>query len=440
VVIERGLLQIVAAGGIGHLDGPGVRIGDDTGFTPPGPAKETRPMLSLDAVQTLALAGLALFLGYALCRLIPVLGRYNLPPPVVGGLVFALAAWAAHSRDTTLFTLDTSLQSPLMIAFFTTIGINASLWLLKISGRQVLVFLLLASGFAIVQNLLGIAVAMGFGLHPLFGVLAGSTTLTGGPATGLAFAPLFEQAGVTGAESIAVASAMAGIVCGGLIGGPVATILIRKYGLRSTHPEDHRAPPEERSVDVATESQREHAALKSIVVLLVAMWLGAWVSKWISATGVTLPAYVGAMLVGAAVRNIDDRTGWIRLSVPTTDLIGNVCLALFLAVALMNLKLWELAGLALPLLVNLGLQAALVSVFCLVVLRAMGRDYDAAVMSGGFIGFMLGTTANAMAVMRTLVERYGIAPRAFLVAPLVGAFFIDFSNALIITGFINWLD
>ncbi len=397
-------------------------------------------MLQLDAVQTLALAGLALFLGYGLCRVVPFLARYNLPPPVVGGLVFALAAWAAHGRGTTLFSLDTALQGPLMVAFFTTIGINASLWLLKISGRQVLVFLLLASGFAIVQNLLGIAVAMGFGLHPLFGVLAGSTTLTGGPATGLAFAPLFEQAGVAGAESIAVASAMAGIVCGGLIGGPVATVLIRRHQLRSTHPEDHRAPPEERSVDVATESQREHAALKSIVVLLVAMWLGASVSSWISATGVTLPAYVGAMLVGAAVRNIDDRTGWIRLSVPTTDLVGNVCLALFLSVALMNLKLWELAGLALPLLVNLGLQALLVSVFCLLVLRAMGRDYDAAVMSGGFIGFMLGTTANAMAVMRTLVERYGVAPRAFLVAPLVGAFFIDFSNALIITGFMNWLD
>ncbi|HQW59281.1 MAG TPA: sodium/glutamate symporter [Thermomonas sp.] len=397
-------------------------------------------MLQLDAVQTLALAGLALFLGYGLCRVVPFLARYNLPPPVVGGLVFALAAWAAHGRGTTLFSLDTALQGPLMVAFFTTIGINASLWLLKISGRQVLVFLLLASGFAIVQNLVGIAVAMGFGLHPLFGVLAGSTTLTGGPATGLAFAPLFEQAGVAGAESIAVASAMAGIVCGGLIGGPVATVLIRRYQLRSTHPEDHRAPPEERSVDVATESQREHAALKSIVVLLVAMWLGASVSSWISATGVTLPAYVGAMLVGAAVRNIDDRTGWIRLSVPTTDLVGNVCLALFLSVALMNLKLWELAGLALPLLVNLGLQALLVSVFCLLVLRAMGRDYDAAVMSGGFIGFMLGTTANAMAVMRTLVERYGVAPRAFLVAPLVGAFFIDFSNALIITGFMNWLD
>lgn len=394
-------------------------------------------MMQLDAVQSLALAGIALFLGYALCRAIPLLGRYNLPPPVIGGLLFALAAWLAHARGTALFVLDTSLQTPLMIAFFTTIGFNASFWLLKISGRQVLVFLLLASGYAVVQNLLGIAVAMGFGLHPLFGVLAGATTLAGGPATGLAFAPLFEQAGVAGAESIAVAAAMAGIVCGGLIGGPVATLLIHRYGLVSSRPSDHSAPTGMGTLEIATEDQREHAALKSIVAILVAMWLGASVSHWISATGATLPAYVGAMLVGALIRNLDDRTHLIGLSVPTTDVIGNVCLALFLSLALMNLKLWELAGLAMPLLVNLGLQALLVSLFCLVVLRAMGRDYDAAVMGGGFIGFMLGTTANAMAVMRTLVERYGAAPRAFLVAPLVGAFFIDFSNALIITGFIN---
>lgn len=395
-------------------------------------------MLELDSVQTLALAGLALFLGYALCRMIPVLGRYNLPPPVIGGLVFALAAWAAHSRGATLFTLDTGLQSALMIAFFTTIGANASLRLLRVSGRQVIVFLALATVFAIAQNLLGMAVAVGFDLHPLFGVLAGSTTLTGGPATGLAFAPLFEQAGVEGAESIAVASAMAGIVMGGLIGGPVITLLIRRFGLVSTKPNQHRVPGEENIGPLPTESEREHGALKSIVVILVAMWLGSWVSEWISATGLTLPAYVGAMLVGAAIRNLDDRTGWIGMSVPTTDVIGNVCLGLFLSVALMNLKLWELAGLALPLLVNLGLQVAMVALFCVVVFRLMGRDYDAAVMGGGFIGFMLGTTANAMAVMRTLVERYGMAPRAFLVAPLVGAFFIDFTNALVITGFINF--
>lgn len=400
-------------------------------------------MLELDAVQTLAFAGLALFLGYALCRVVPLFSKYNLPAPVIGGLVVALAVLVARQHEVTLFTLDTSLQTPLMIAFFTTIGVNASVALLKLSGRQVVIFLLLASGFAIVQNLLGMAVAMGFGLHPLFGVLAGSTTLTGGPATGLAFAPLFEQAGVTGAESIAVASAMAGIACGGLLGGPVATVLIRRHklygGVRLGKPDESAAEPTG-ARDTPDFATRESAALKSIVVILVAMWAGAGVSTGLSAAGLTLPAYVGAMMVGALIRYIDDRTGWIGLPVATTDLIGNVCLALFLAVALMNLKLWELAGLAAPLLVNLGLQVALVALFCVVVFRVMGRDYDAAVMGGGFIGFMLGTTANAMAVMRTLVERYGMAPRAFLVAPLVGAFFIDFTNALIITGFINLWD
>ena len=395
-------------------------------------------MLQLDAVQTLAFAGLALFLGYALCRVIPVLGRYNLPPPVIGGLVFAIVAWVAYERDTALWTMDTSLQTPLMIAFFTTIGFNASLKLLKISGRQVVVFLALASVFAVAQNLLGMAVAVGFDLPPLFGVLAGSTTLTGGPATGLAFAPLFEEAGIRGAESIAIASAMGGIVLGGLVGGPVITVLIRRFGLVSTRPQDHHAPDDDASGVLQTEAQREFSALKSIVAILVAMWLGSWVSGWISATGITLPAYVGAMLVGALIRNIDDAWGLFKIPVPTVELIGNICLALFLAVALMNLKLWELAGLAMPLVVNLGVQVVMVAVFCLVVFRMMGRDYDAAVMGGGFIGFMLGTTANAMAVMRTLVERYGVAPRAFLVAPLVGAFFIDFTNALIITGFINF--
>lgn len=400
-------------------------------------------MIQLDAVQTVALGGLALFAGYALCRLIPVLRRYNLPEPVVGGLLLALAAWWANSRGGALYELDTSLQSPLMIAFFTAIGANASLSLLRISGRQVLLFLLLASGFAVVQNLLGIAVAAMFGLSPLFGVLAGSATLTGGPATGLAFAPMFEAAGLQGAESIAVTAAMAGIVCGGVIGGPAITVLMRRFGVvnRNTGNDPGTAVADlvaGRVEHHETDADREFNALKAIVVLLLAMWAGSWLGQGFQALGLTLPAYIGAMLVGALVRNIDDFTGWLRLPTHTVELIGNVCLELFLAVALMNLRLWELAGLGLPLLVNLVLQVGLVALFAVPVFWLMGRDYDAAVMGGGFIGFMLGTTANAMAVMRTLVQRYGIAPRAFLVAPLVGAFFIDFSNALIITGFVNF--
>ena len=399
-------------------------------------------MLELDAVQTLALGGLSLFAGYGLCRWLPPLKRYNIPAPVVGGLLVALLVLLAHGQGVTPFQLDTSLQAPLMIAFFTTIGTNASLSLLRVSGRQVALFLALASAFAVVQNLIGIGVASAFGLHPLFGVLAGSTTLTGGPATGLAFAPLFEQAGVVGAESVAIAAAMAGIICGGLIGGPVSTLLIQRRQLE--HPAagadadtlpDLTVHEEQGQISI---DRREFNAIKSIVIILVAMWLGSWIGKGFAALGLTLPSYIGAMLVGAFVRNLDDRTGWLKLSLPTIDLVGNVCLALFLSVALMNLKLWELAGLAAPLLLNLALQVVVVAVFAYwVVYRMMGRDYDAAVMGGGFIGFMLGTTANAMAVMRTLVERYGIAPRAFLVAPLVGAFFIDFTNALIITGFIN---
>ena len=398
-------------------------------------------MLQLDAVQTLAFGGLVLMLGYLLCRWVPALSRHSIPEPVVGGLVVALVVWFAHSRGTQLFAFDTTLQSPLMIAFFTSVGCNASLSLLRQSGPQVALFLAIASVFAVVQNLAGIAIATGFGLHPLFGVLAGSATLTGGPATGLAFAPLFEQAGVPGAATVAVAAAMAGIVMGGLVGGPVATRLITRANLREPGGSP-AAPPTGDAMEVAIvpadEHEREHVALKSLVLILVAMWIGALLDGWLKARGITLPAYIGAMLVGAIARNIDDATGWFGLSVQTTDTIGNVSLALFLAVALMNLKLWELSGLALPLLAILAVQLLLVVLVTGWVFRLMGRDYDAAVMGGGFIGFMLGTTANAMAVMRKLVQRFGTAPRAFMVAPLVGAFFIDFTNALVITGFINF--
>ncbi|MBD9536601.1 sodium/glutamate symporter [Stenotrophomonas sp. MH1] len=398
-------------------------------------------MIHLDAVQTVAFAGLTLFAGYALCRVIPFFRRYNLPEPVVGGLLVALAVWWAHGQQTTLFELDTTLKTPLMVAFFTTLGINASVRLLRVSGKQVMLFLLIGSVFAVLQNLIGISVAKLFGLNPMFGVLAGSATLTGGPATGLAFAPLFEKAGLAGAESLAVTAAMAGIICGGLVGGPVITVLMQRFKVQ--HPnkkvtEAEQLAEESVVVRYPSESAREFDALKSIVVLLMAMWLGVWVGKGFEGIGLTLPTYIGAMLVGAVIRNVDDYTGWVKLSVPTTDLIGNICLALFLAIALMDLKLWELAGMGLPLLVNLVIQVAVVALFAVPIYWLMGRDYDAAVMGGGFIGFMLGTTANAMAVMRRLAQRYGPAPRAFLVAPLVGAFFIDFINALIITGFLNF--
>jgi glutamate:Na+ symporter, ESS family len=394
------------------------------------------PPLQLDAVQTLAFAGVTLFLGYGVRRVVPVLGRYNLPPPIIGGLLVALAVLLAHAQGATLLRFDTTLQSPLMIAFFTSIGLGASLSLLRAGGPQVAVLLVVATIFAVAQNVLGIVVARLFDLPPLFGVLAGSVTLTGGPATGLAFAPLFEQAGIAGASSIALAMAMAGIVTGGLVGGPVGTFLIERYRLRGREDEHFASPtvpsPLPENPDV------ERAVLKNVVVILVAMWLGAWISRGCAALGLTLPATIGAMLAGGVVRNIDDATGWIGLSQSIVENVGAAALALFLVVALMTLELWSLAGLALPMIAILALQVVLVAVLCCwPIFQILGKDYPSAVTVGGFIGFMLGTTANAMAVMRTLAERYGPAPRAFLVAPMVGAFFIDFTNALIITACLN---
>jgi len=401
-------------------------------------------MIQLDLIQTLAFGGVALMLGYGLRRAVPAFSRFNLPAPVLGGLLVAVVLLIMRNFGELPIKFDTTLQSPLMIAFFTTIGFGASLSLLRSGGPQVLLFFGIATVFAIAQNILGILVAMGFGLHPLFGVLAGSVTLTGGPATGLAFAPLFEEAGVPAAASVAVAVAMAGIVAGGIVGGPIGTMLVEKFGLRS-HARNASAEVTIATVEVnaeinpaAEDSSETFAVLKSVVVILLAMWIGGWVSKGFGALGVTLPAYIGAMLVAAMIRNLDDATGWLGLSVRITDVIGAVALSLFLVLALMTLKLWELAVLALPLIVSVVLQVLLVAIAArYIVFRFMGRDYEAAVMSGGFIGFMLGTTANAMAVMSTLTERHGPAPRAFFVAPMVGAFFIDFTNALIITGALN---
>ena len=408
-------------------------------------------MFKLDFVNTVAFGGVVLFAGYSIRRLIPALARYNVPAPVIGGLLVATATTTARTRGIDLVTFDTQLQAPLMIAFFTTIGFGASLSLLRVGGPQVLLFSVLCTVLAVFQNLIGAGLAWMMGLHPLFGVLNGSVTLTGGPATGLAFAPLFEQAGVAGASSVAVAAAMVGIVSGGLIGGPVGTWLVERHKLAVSRGTAARTADgqlaaqivEDQLHDPVThapsgEDEESYALLKAIVVILVAMWAGSWVSGRLQALGFTLPAYIGAMLVASVIRNVDDATRVIGLSQRTIDDIGNVALSLFLVLALMTLRLWELAGLAGPMVVILAAQVALIAAVCIwPVFPAMGKDYDSAVMSGGLCGFMLGTTANAMANMKALADRFGPAPRAFLVVPMVGAFFIDFVNAVLITFCLN---
>jgi glutamate:Na+ symporter, ESS family len=415
-------------------------------------------LLVLDLVQTLAFAGVILFIGYGIKRLIPPLARYNIPAPVVGGLLVSIAALLAQRRGLTLVKFDISLRASLQIAFFTTIGFGASLSLLRVGGPLVLVFFLFSTAVAIAQNVVGAAIAILMGQHALMGVLAGSVTLTGGPATGLAFAPLFEPS-VPGAETIAIAAAMVGIVGGGLLGGPLGTLLIergklatRKDAIAPGIAPEGAEPAHRTAANVVEEQMHEPVAqapagedveayglLKALVVILVAMWIGDWVSRWFTSMNITLPAYIGAMLVASVIRNIDDVTGLFGLSQKLIDDLGSVALSLFLALALMTLELWKLAGLALPLTVILLGQLLLVAIVAyFLVFRLMGRDYDSAVMSSGFVGFMLGTTANAMANMDAIVQKYRVSPKAFLVVPMVGAFFIDFTNALIITAFLNF--
>src|SRR5688572_30363309 len=339
-----------------------------------------------------------------------------------------------------------------MIAFFTTIGFGASVALLRVGGPAVVIFFLFSTGMAVLQNVLGAGVAIALGQNPLMGVLAGSVTLTGGPATGLAFAPEFEAAGVPAAATLAVAAAMVGIVSGGILGGPIGTYLARRCPdtrLAPTpmtqpvaqHVVEGGLPPPAKTKVPEGEDAESYDLLKAIVLILVAMWAGSWLTVAFTAMGLTLPAYIGAMLVAAAIRNADDLTGLFGLSQRTIDDVGNVALSIFLVMALMTLRLWELVGLAMPLAIMMLVQVVAVGLMAVfLVWPLMRRDYEAAVISSGFIGFMLGTTANAMANMTALAERYGPAPKAFLVVPMIGAFFIDFTNALIITAFLNYFN
>ncbi len=398
--------------------------------------------LELDLLQTLALAAVVYFAGIQLRKRIAWVDRLNIPAAVIGGLLFTLFVFLTHDRLLTL-QLNTAMQPVLSVAFFTTIGMGASVALLRTGGMQVVIFLLFATVFCFVQNFVGMAIATAFGENPLLGVMAGSVTLVGGPATGLAFAPIFEQAGLAGAGALAISAATVGIVFGGLVGGPAGTRLIQRYNLRSgiAPASALRAELDTAPDTIVVEVDREDTSLiRNLVIIAVAMGLGSIVSAYIQSLGVTLPAYIGAMIVASVLRNIDDGTSWLRIDQRAMEFMGNLALNIFLVVALMNLKLWELAGFAVPLFVILAAQVLVVVVFAVTVsFRLMGRDYDSAVMASGFIGFVLGTTANAVANMRALVMRYGAAPRAFLVVPIVGAFFIDFTNAIIITGFVNWL-
>ena len=402
--------------------------------------------VSLDMMQTVALAALVLFAGYGIRRKVGVLDRFNIPAPVVGGFVFAAVAMALRQAGVLAFEFDTRLQSPFMIAFFTAIGLGASLGLLKIGGKQVLLFWGLASLLAVLQNAVGVGLANILGVNPLLGLITGSITMTGGHGTGAAFGKLMEeQYNFPGAVTLAMAAATFGLVSGGLLGGPIGTKLMSRFGLRSAGGQavpaaaavEHAALDEEIDAEPAGKAPTAYLLLQTLTIILACMWAGGLLSTWLGRF-ITLPGYIGAMVVAAVLRNVADATGTLRIESRVVDDLGTIALSLFLTMALMSLRLWELLDLAAPMLVILCFQVAMMGAFAYwITFRVMGRDYDAAVMAGGHCGFGLGATPNAVANMESLVQRFGSAPRAFLVVPMVGAFFIDFTNALIITVFLN---
>ena len=396
-------------------------------------------MIALDLIQTLALAALVLFVGYGVRRRVGVLDRYNIPAPVVGGFLFALLVLAGRLSGRLTVEFDTTLQTPLMIAFFTTIGLGASIGLVKVGGPQVVIFWILATVVAVLQNVVGLGLAALLDVEPILGLIAGSITMTGGHGTGAAWGKLLEeQYGFAGGFTLAMAAATFGLVSGGLLGGPIGTALVRRRHLAPVAPvAPAPAAPIAPAAPGAPGESSAYPLLKTITVILIAMWVGTLISTWLGQF-ITLPAYIGAMLAAAVIRNLDDAVRVVGIEQRVVDDLGTVALSLFLAMALMSLRLWELLDLALPLLLILAAQVTMMGLFAyFITFRLMGRDYEAAVRASGHCGFGLGATPNAVANMEAIAARFGAAPRAFLVLPIVGAFFIDFTNGLVVTVFLN---
>jgi ESS family glutamate:Na+ symporter len=400
------------------------------------------PTIKLDSIEVLALGGLGIGIGVWLKKQIPILDRLCIPTSIVGGMIFAFVALALHNRIVN-FEPDTILRDLLMIAFIATIGLSARIELIRKGGVQVILLLTVASIGAVLQNLLGIGLAKLLGINPLVGIISGSVALTGGPATALAFGSTFEKMGVVGAAEMGLAAATFGIAVSGLVAGYIGGRLIKRNNLApklSANAEFKSEDVSDAKLAPAVPEQHlgENALLYTVALIGVSMGIGSLISMGFKRMGLILPSYIGAMIAAALIRNLNDKFKLIRISQQAINDCAVIALYLFIVMAVLTLRLWELAHLALPMLVILCAQVILCWLMCITIcFYTMGRDYRAAVMSSGFCGFMLGITANAIASMQELVEKFGAAPEAFFVVPVVGAFLIDMANSLVITFMAN---
>jgi ESS family glutamate:Na+ symporter len=391
--------------------------------------------VNFDLVSTLLVAMVVLFAGRFLVARVGVLRRLNIPAPVVGGGLMAIALAVVDGLFGATLGFDLGLKDTLLLMFFTTVGLAADARMLVKGGPRLVVFLAISVVLIALQNIVGIGATRLLDLHPVVGLLGGSITLVGGHGTGAAYAGrLGETMNLQGAIELTMASATAGLVIGAILGGPLAEFLLKRHRLSAPAPS---------VADLATESREETAddritdasLIKTLFVILLCLAGGKILVGLTAATGFILPDFVFSLLLGVVIRNAATFTGAFGVSSATVDVVGSVALSLFLVMALMTMRLLDLVNLAGPLLVILTAQTIVIALYAAVVtFRVMGRNYDAAIMAAGQVGFGMSSTACALAIMKSVTDRHGPSPLAFLIVPMVGAFFIDITNAFIIQG------
>ena len=407
------------------------------------------PQIALNMYQTAAIAMMLFVLGRFLTNRVEFLRKCCIPAPVVGGLIFAIVHLCLYMGGIVEFTFDSNVKDFFMTLFFTSVGYTACFRLLKKGGKKVITFLLVAIVMVCLQNVLSSILAGVFGWDLRLGLCTGSIPMVGGHGTAGSYGPLMEKMGIESANVIAIAAATYGLVAGSLMGGPTARGIINKYNLKSTESE---TGVELNDMSEADREKAERVDVDSFtnaaILLIVASGLGTLLTAALNGIEInignfhfsfTFPTYIGAMLIAAVIRNFCDAKN-IVLPSRALDLWGNVSLSIFLAIALMSVALWQLASVAVAMIAMLAAQTILMYFYArFVVYNIMGRDYEAAVMTAAFCGFGMGATPNAMANMQAVTKRFGPAPQAYFIVPLVGSLFIDFFNGLIITGFLNIL-
>ena len=403
--------------------------------------------IAVDPYYTLIVATLVLLVGRLMVDRIKFLQDFNIPEPVAGGLLAAVIIYILHVSTGVSFAFDKGLQDSFMLIFFSSIGLSADFSRLKAGGVGLVLFLLVVSAFIVVQNVVGVGLAGALGLDPIIGLVTGSITLTGGHGTAGAWGKVLEeQHHIVGATDLGMASATFGLVLGGLIGGPVARKLVNKMGMKPSA----KAAQAHDTADTAIDDVFEHAHQRRLITANAAVETMALFAACLAFSALmttpevksflpswfTLPQFVWALLFGVLLRNFLTSAFKVNMFDRAIDVFGNASLSIFLGIALLNLKLWQLLDLALPMLIILAVQTAIMALYAYCF---MGKDYDAAVLSAGHCGFGLGATPTAVANMQSVTERFGPSHKAFLIVPMVGAFFIDFVNAFILTGFVNFL-